>query len=259
MVELSKAIINRLFSIRLFGGLLAGLIIAVLLSLAIGTFAGFIHPTREAPYFEVLEGRVAAPLFIIVFCAFSLLFYLLTYKEREDILTPLRERMMGPWRIEYQNFFYDQQGGLRQERRVDVCTIGIDPDTAKLFIVIDLVDGPYLRGGKTRIDDITLNPALVPKRMVYFYELDLAIEPGLVARHNLPTDRIKAPVCVVLEIDEPNDHPRIDHMHGSWHDLNGVFSDFFEDLARRENVPAQVPLPTRGGIKLRRIGDMVSS
>lgn len=256
MTKLLEAVVNRLFSIRLFGGLLAGLIIAVLLTLAIGIFAGFIHLMSEMPYFEVTDTRMTSLIFVILFFALSAIFYVLTYKEREDILTPLRKHLEGPWRIEYQNFFYDQQGALRQEKRVDVCTIGIDPNTAKLFILVEMVDNPFFRGRKTRIDDITLNPGLVPKRMMYFYELNLVIEPALVARHNLPSSGIRAPVFVVVELDEPNDRPlRINHMRGSWYDLNGTFAEFFQDLAKRDSLPMQTPLPTRGGIALHRIGE----
>ena len=255
MKELIEAFVTRLFSIRLFGGLLAGLIIAVLLNLAIGLFAGFIHLNGEMPYFEVADTRMTSIGFVIVFCALSTLFYVLTYKEREDILTPLRKHLRGPWRIEYQNFFYDPEGRLKQQTRVDVCTIDIDPTTAKLFILIEMVDGPYFRATTTRVADITLNPALVPKRMMYFYELALKVEPALVARHNLPEATLKAPVFVVLEIEDPADRPpRITAMHGSWHDLNGLFATFFEDLAKRDGIPMQVPLPTRGSITLRRIG-----
>jgi hypothetical protein len=253
MGEIAGKIIDKLFSIRLFGAVIGGLVISVLFTLVVGLLLGAYALSTEFPYFSINNHQLASTVFVACFVAFTFLLYFLTYKEREDILTPIRKKLRGHWRIEYQSWKINALGDLEEDWRVEVCTIGIDDGTAKTYIQIDNVQNELFESSPTKIEDITINPKTSPMRITYFHEMKMRFTPA--ARELLGDEKseVSAPILGVLGISDGDDAGNIDRLTGDWYDLDGTFAKLVEDFSSKSGRPTKESLPRKGAMRFSRL------
>ncbi|MCC7047766.1 MAG: hypothetical protein IT562_13715 [Alphaproteobacteria bacterium] len=244
-----EAFANKLISTRLFGAILAGLILAFVLAVVVGSLGGQFSIDFKNLSFSAKNSQfdiLVMSIFFTGFFAFSFLFYFITYKEREDILSPLRKKLVGTWKITYQSWSYSESGRLVEDSRHDACTIGIDEGTAKLYISINIDAHKIYEDGKRRIDDITLNPLLNPKRLTYYHLFEMKIKEQISQAIGVKNSDISFSVFCWLKIIEPEGDDPIQEMEGRWYDLDGTISNIRMDLAKKgdniASLSAQYPL-----------------
>jgi formate hydrogenlyase subunit 3/multisubunit Na+/H+ antiporter MnhD subunit len=118
MAKVYELIVQKLFAIRLFGAVVAGVVLAILFTSVVGILSQVLELNSKFPFFAVQNPQTAVILFLACSVTFTVLIYVLTLKEREDILTPIRKKLRGVWRVRYQTFSYEADGSIRMKNEL---------------------------------------------------------------------------------------------------------------------------------------------
>jgi hypothetical protein len=114
------------------------------------------------------------------------------------------------------------------------------------------IETELFQASDTRIDDVMINPALQPRRLIYYHELSLRIQPAAQQSVERLKNNFNAPVFGALRIVEKNDGS-INELEGEWYDLTGAFAELAEDFAKQNHIATQAQLPRSGRITFHRV------
>lgn len=229
------------------------MLISLLLTIVLGFFIGPYIPTDTIPFVSVVNGTEMTSIFSIAFVLSSALFYFLSYREKEDILTPLRKSLQGTWRIEYQAWRVEGDGSIRDHNAANVCSIKIDEGTAKLYLTTRTVSSRLYEADELRIDDISINPAPNPQRISYYQDMVVRLKSGSMQELNRTNSEVRAPIFVIASFDKPMNKESIRFMSGHWYDLDGTFAQLERSLAERNGVSVRGEVPRSGEITFERV------
>src|SRR5215467_12047599 len=112
----------------------------------------------------------AITLFITTFVFLTTIIYTFIKKEREDVFTPIRKRLRGHWRIEYEYWDFDMDGKEVIRKKAEEYDIKIDDTTQKLFILAKNTEDEMYESSSAKITDIGINTMCHPKRLTYYHE-----------------------------------------------------------------------------------------
>jgi hypothetical protein len=231
MGELWKRTTSALFGdfekSAFFRSLALGIAFSILITVILGAIQGILKLTKEFPYFEVAQ---QAYWIGIVFISFSLLFafvgYLSALNARDDLLTPLRKKLVGYWEIQSQTW-------LLQDQKIEFgwttshSTIGIEPVSGKLLMHFDLSESDIFKDQAFNVAATAFSLDAATRKLVYFHEAALELKRPIGTAPDL-VHTIEFPFVGVLKLIE-NDDGRIDRMQGRWYDINNCVYN----LARR--------------------------
>lgn len=210
-----------------FRALALGILFSILITVILGAIQGVLKITSEFPYFQVAQ---QAYWIGIVFVSFSLLFaivgYLSAINARDDLLTPLRKKLVGYWEVNSQTW-------LLHEKEIEFgwtksySTIGIEPVSGKLLMHFEIGDSDLFKEQAFNVTATTFSLESATRRLVYFYEVDLELKKPVGTAPDLLT-RVPFPFLGVMKMIEEDDG-HIDRMQGYWYDINNCVYN----LARR--------------------------
>jgi hypothetical protein len=244
---------ERIAQNTLFVALVSGLVLAVLVTLITGFLAGVYQWMPKTPYVFVKDPVAATGIFLVCFFTFGLLIYFQSFKEGTDYFTPLRKRLVGFWQMEYETFDYEQDGSLKGILMSNAAIVQIDETTHKLFLRIKILETDIYNECDLRTDDVTINTQLFPKRMTYYHDLRIQLKDSAKIKMSNRDSEMRAPILVVLDINEDPQVDAINNLSGTWYDLNGAFASLIEEFAKASNIATTERVPTRGEIRFERV------
>jgi monoterpene epsilon-lactone hydrolase len=159
---------------------------------------------------------------------FAILGYLSQLNARDDLLTPLRRKLVGIWQVRTQSWRIEP-GKIEFGWVVSHCAIRIEPIGGKLLLRFDLSNSDVFKDQKIEITTTAFSFDGANRKLVYFYETVLELKEPV----GSPPDQISKidfPFLGVLKI-EFDENEKVNFMSGHWYDINnGIYS-----LARRMN------------------------
>jgi hypothetical protein len=211
-----------------FRSLAYGIIFSVIMTLVIGGIVGVFQLSTSFPYFEVKQ-QAYAYWVGIVFVSFSFLFaffgYVSDLKAREDILSPLRKKLVGYWEVRAQSWKIEN-GEVEFNSTVSFCTIGIEDIGRKLIMHFQIRNSDIFTDQEIDVTHITLAYQGEPRQLIYFHEPELSLKVTLGEGADQLT-QIKFPFLGILQIKVQNDG--VKRMEGRWYDVDNAIYN----LARR--------------------------
>jgi hypothetical protein len=209
-----------------FRMLFYGIIFSALMTFLIGFSQSVIEVSATFPYVTNQSHSFWIP---VVFVSFSFLFafagYLSNLQSKEDILSPVRRKLIGYWEVKAQTWKIDRDQIVRANV-VTHCTIGIEDVGRKLILHFDITDSDVFADQSLDITNVMIAFQGDPKKLIYFQDHDLTLRaPVGTGTNQIIT--VRFPFLGVLNINSRNE--QIDEMSGLWYDIdNSIFS-----LARR--------------------------
>jgi hypothetical protein len=208
------------FSTNVFFKMLGyGIIFSLIMTLIIGDIVGVFEIKQTFPYIEVTP-KTNAYWIGIVFVSFSFLFAIFGYmsdlRTKEDILSPLRKKIVGYWQVRAQTWMIEE-GHIRRENNISFCTIGIEDIGRKLTMHFEVRGSDVFKDQVIDITNIALSYPGEPTRLIYFHEFDLNLKEEI----GIGPDKrnsINFPFLGVLRITSRGDD--ISCMEGDWYDVN---------------------------------------
>jgi hypothetical protein len=209
-----------------FRMLFYGIIFSAIMTFIIGWSQGVILVTATFPYVANPNHSFWIP---VVFVSFSFLFafagYLSSLQMKDDILSPVRRKLVGYWEVRAQTWQIEGDS-ISQANVVTHCTIGIEDVGRKLIMHFDITNSDIFSDQSLDITNVMIAFQGEPKKLIYFHDHELQLRTPLgIGPEQIITARF--PFLGVLNINSRND--AIDDMVGVWYDIdNSVFN-----LARR--------------------------
>lgn len=209
-----------------FRMLFYGIIFSAIMTFIIGWSQGVILVSSVFPYIANPNHSFWIPVF---FVSFSFLFafagYLSSLQMKDDILSPIRRKLVGYWEVRAQTWKIDRDE-IVQANVVTHCTIGIEDVGRKLILHFDITNSDVFSDQSLDITNVMIAFQGEPKKLIYFQDHELQLRAPI----GTGSDQIVAarfPFLGVLNINSRNDE--IDEMTGVWYDIdNSIFN-----LARR--------------------------
>jgi hypothetical protein len=220
-----------------FKSLAYGIIFSLIMTYIIGAIEGVFHPQTSFPYFTLASG--SAPYWIaILFVTFALLFAILGYvsqiNTRDDLLTPLRKKLIGVWDVHSQSWTIEPDK-IEFGWTKSSCTIKIEPLGGKLVLQFKISKSDIFKDQEINIITTAFSFDGAARKLVYFYDTQL---------------ELKAPIDKITKIDFPflgvltikfEEDETVREMEGHWYDINnGVYN-----LARRMDHLTGLPELTK--------------
>jgi hypothetical protein len=145
--------------------------------------------------------------------------------SREDILSPLRRKLVGYWSVRAQTWKIED-GKIECGFSTSFCTIGIEDIGRKLIMHFQIRHSDVFRDQELDVTSITLGYQTTPTQLVYFHNTELALKSPVGEGADQVTS-LKFPFLGVLNISVRND--QVNRMEGYWYDVdNSIYN-----LARR--------------------------
>ncbi|HXI06293.1 MAG: hypothetical protein ACRC1G_08675 [Bradyrhizobium sp.] len=213
-------------AIPFFQMLLYGIIFSLIITFIIGWSIEIFVIDGSFPY---IVKKATSPWIPIIFVSFSLLFafvgYLSNLQLKEDILSPIRDKLVGIWEVKAQTWKIDRTE-IVEDVAITYCTIGIEDVGRKLILHFRIKDSDIFADQSLDITNVMIAFVGEPKKLIYFQDNDLMLKQPIGAGPNQITTA-RFPFLAVLNIISDNDE--IKDMNGVWYDIdNSVLN-----LARR--------------------------
>jgi hypothetical protein len=210
-----------------FRALALGILFSILITVILGAIQGILKIKSAFPYFEVAQ---QAYWIGIVFISFSLLFaivgYLSAVNARDDLLTPMRKKLVGYWEV-------NNQSWMLHEKKIEYgwakshSTIGIETVSGKLLMHFEISDSDIFKDQSFNVTATTFSLDAAARKLVYFYEVVLELKKPIGTPPDL-INSVQFPFVGVLKMIAEDDG-RINNMQGHWYDINNCIYN----LARR--------------------------
>jgi hypothetical protein len=220
--ELSKGFMVIPFFRMLFYGIIFSIVVTFIVGWMVGVFA----VTNIFPY---VSENSHSPWIPIMFGSFSFLFafagYLSNLQLKEDILSPIRQKLVGIWEVRARTWRLDRSA-IVQEEVVTHCTIGIEDVGRKLILHFEITNSDVFADQSLDITNVMIAFASEPKKLIYFQDHELTLKQAIgIGANQIATARF--PFLGVLNLHYRNDE--VNEMSGLWYDIdNSVLN-----LARR--------------------------
>lgn len=225
-LEIIGKVVIDIKAVPFFQMLLYGVIFSLIITFVIGWSIDVFVVESNFPY---IVRKVYSPWIPILFVSFSLLFafvgYLSNLQMKEDILSPMRAKLVGIWEVKAQTWKIDRSE-IVQDEATTYCTIGIEDVGRKLILHFKIRDSDIFADQSMNITNVMIAFVGEPKKLIYFQDNELTLrQPIGTGQHQITTARF--PFLAVLNIVSDNDQIR--DMTGVWYDIdNSVLG-----LARR--------------------------
>jgi hypothetical protein len=206
-----------------------GIIFALIITYVIGAIVGALDATTKWPFF-ILPPEGNHGWLGILFVSFALLLTLMNYlsrlNARDDLLTPLRRKLIGVWEVRSQSWQL-HPNKIEFGWIISHCVISIGSVSGKLSMRFEIRNSDIFKDQDINIVTTAFSGDGSAIKLVYFHETQLELKDDLRVPKDAPAS-VDFPFLGVLRIKSKEDGS-IDFMAGHWYDINnGVFN-----LARR--------------------------
>jgi hypothetical protein len=201
---------------------------ALVMTLLVGGLEGDVDFKKDFPFFGVLPGqhRWIGIVFILITLLLTLVGFFSLLNARDDLLTPLRKKLVGVWEVRSQSWKIDQ-GKIAFGWVVSYCTISIGQLAGKLILQFDISNSDVFKDQKINVITTAFSLEGTETKLVYFFEAPLELKEPVGAPPNQIT-KLEFPFLGVLTI-KFEDKQNVNFMTGHWYDINnGMYN-----LARR--------------------------
>lgn len=217
LLEFFKQVSEGFMVIPFFRMLFYGIIFSVIMTFIIGWSISVFEVIKDYPF---IIRPSSSPWIPVIFVSFSFLFafagYLSSLQLKEDILSPMRKKLVGIWQVKAQTWKIDREQ-IVQEEVVTYCTIGIEDVGRKLILHFDISDSDLFADQPLDITNVMIAFVGEPKKLIYFQDNELTLRlPVGDGPDKITTARF--PFLGVLNISSRND--KIDDMRGVWYDID---------------------------------------
>ena len=251
-----KQISEGFMVVPFFRMLFYGIIFSIIMTFLIGWSIGVFDIVKDYPF---ITKPNSSPWIPVIFVSFSFLFafagYLSNLQLKEDILSPMRQKLVGIWQVKAQTWKIDRTE-IVQEEAVTHCTIGIEDVGKKLILHFDITDSDIFADQSLDITNVMIAFAGEPKKLIYFQDSELTLKaPVGSGPDSIATARF--PFLGVLNINSRND--KIDEMTGVWYDIDNSVLNLarrIPDLKGMDELTRQVEtgsITFKGALSFRRI------
>src|SRR5262249_4709250 len=142
-----------------------GMLFSFVMTLVIGYLVGTLALKQEFPWIQILSQQYWVGIF---FVTISLVVafggYVSELRAREDILTPLRKKLVGTWEVRAQTWKLDQ-GKIELGYITSICEIGIDSFGRKLYLHFRIRNSDIFRDSDIDIINLNIQYQTEPKKL----------------------------------------------------------------------------------------------
>jgi len=208
-----------------FRALTYGIVFSLFMTLVIGYLSDVFDVNQSKFPYIVIKTPGTSYWVAILFASFSFLFaffgYVSDINSREDILTPLRKKLVGNWQVRAQTWNIEATG-IVLGYSVSYCTITIEDIGRKLSMRFEVRDSDIFIDQTIDITHITLSYRSEPRQLIYFHEFDLLLKQT-VGEGPAATSKYHFPFLGILTLPLASDE--IKEMSGRWYDIdNTIFN-----------------------------------
>jgi hypothetical protein len=220
LLKLVGEISKGFLIVPFFRMLFYGLIFSVIMTFLIGWTQGAFEVSAAFPYITNPSHSFWIP---VVFVSFTFLFafagYLSNLQLKEDILSPIRRKLVGIWEVRARTWVIEK-GRIVQDDIVTHCTIGIEDVGRKLILHFDVKNSDVFSDQSLDITNVLIAFQGEPKKLIYFNDHELQLKSSVGTGNDVT---VKFPFLGVLTINSRNE--TIDEMTGLWYDIdNSIFN-----------------------------------
>lgn len=165
-------------------------------------------------------------------------------RQGEDFLTPFRDKLKGPWEIEFRSWYYSDDGSPKEIMPIDHAIFVVDEKSKKLQIKLRVRKGEIWHKGELIVHAISIQPVggAPPQTIDYYHEAHIEKANG---------GAVIGPIFVHLVIEYDGDDPCC--LRGKWYDLDGMFAKAKHESAQSRGIAADNLLPNSGSILFRKL------
>lgn len=223
-----------------------GMAFSLVMTLLIGTFYGTFTFSSDAPWLHVVTSQ---QYWVgIFFVSFSFVFafagYLSEVRLREDILTPLRKKLVGTWAVRAQTWKIED-GKIELGHVDQICEIGIDSFGRKLFLHFRIKNSDIFRDDNIDITNLNIQYQTEPMKLIYFYDTQLQLKKP-VYDGAISLDKISFPIVTVLDFKIENE--QVNTMTGYWYDINNSLFSLAHKMKDLRGLQELTEAVSRGAI-----------
>jgi hypothetical protein len=220
---LQKVFVDGIKDNAFYRCLTYGILFSLILTVAVGWIAGTWHIDGSSPFLHRDQMGGSAPLLIaVMFISFSFLLgffgYLNDLKAREDIISPLREKLKGVWQVRLQTWRLDQSPPRLDYIR-QVCTIGIESVGRKLYLHFKISESELFRDTEFDVVNVHIQYQTEPKQLMYFHETELRLREPIVGPGGT-IEKVTIPIVVVVDFYVRDE--KVTEMSGKWYDIDNM-------------------------------------
>jgi hypothetical protein len=216
---IAKALTSNVF----YRSLALGIVFAAIMTLLLGSFVGAFQPLQTFPWLKPMASDQywIGILFVVLSLVFAFGGFLSDLWSRDDILSPIRRKLVGDWSVRVQTWKI-ANNTIELEYISEFCTIGIDDFGRKLFMHFEIKHSDVFSNANIDVVNINIQYQTSPMKLMYFYEADLELKKPL---SEVPgaLNKVIFPVVAVIEFKIENE--KINKMSGVWYDIdNSMYS-----------------------------------
>jgi hypothetical protein len=201
---------------------------AFVMTVLIGGLEGDVNVQTAFPWFNVVPGqhRWIGIVFVLITLLLTLVGYFSLLNARDDLLTPLRKKLVGIWKVRTQSWRIEQ-GKIAFGWVQSNCIISIESLAGKLVLRFEVRDSDVFKDQDIDITTTAFSFQGVDTKLIYFFETLLELKEPV----GIPPDQVsevKFPFLGVLRLKFESEQ-KVNSMSGYWYDIDNAIYN----LARR--------------------------
>jgi hypothetical protein len=212
-----------------------GILFSIVMTLIIGGIEQVFKLTKDFPFFEVENQNYWVG---IIFVSFALLFAILGYlselNARDDLLTPLRKKLVGYWHVRSENW-HIEKGKIEFGWEPNYCTIGIEPLAGKLIIRFEVSHNEIFKDQVINIRTTAFDFDGTDVELIYFNKTELELNNPVGTPPDLTT-KLDFPFLGVVKIEE-DEMGQVNSTSGRWYDINNAVYYLARRMGPIEGLP----------------------
>lgn len=210
---------------------------------------------------------IAGTIYLVFFFVIWFVLYIQTIKENEDGFSEVRQKLVGPWILNYTSVPRDN-GPFKPTRYTVGCSISINPDTRKLEFRFQTRDDPIYADGADTVSIVALRRDVESTYNLFYYFEGKRKLQGRFADHiewdtDQRDDQLLIEFLGLVRFEVQQNLIQVQSMKGSWYDLNGNITrsiNLLNELNEASNLQAELPKKRlselEGAIVGARVGDV---
>lgn len=241
---------------ELFGGntffkmLFYGVIISAIMTLAVGWSQGSFTLTGTFPFIApdiAHKSLWPALMFVCLSFAFAFGGYRSDRESRDDILSPIRRKLVGYWQVDAHTWSI-QDDKIEFNRNRTFCTIGIEDIGRKLTMHFDITNSDIFSDQALDITNVIIAFNSTPKKLIYFFDNVLNLKRPIGSGSEMKVG-ISFPFLAVLNMSYINE--KIDDMNGIWYDVDNTILNIAKKIPGLDGVEKLNEAVGQGAITFR--------
>jgi hypothetical protein len=251
--EIIKKATEAMFNIPAFVLFTGSLFLAAITTLLLSIFQGYAKLDAVSPYVHFASAPANSPnpygiLLLVLLIGYFTAMYITTTNQNSDILTPMRKRLSGTYKMTFSTWRPAKDGRITPLNFESTCKIGINAVTQKLYMELTFPPDNVFEPSVVHVTNISISIDDADPFLIYYAKPERMVG-NKYQMENHVCRRFEHQTFAKLKIVQDPETQAVTGLSGQWYDLNG---DMFR-LFSKEPIGDKSPFPIfKGAITLTR-------